>query len=562
MWNRALYEEFRRFEVGSSWQLPLVQGFVGKFNTLVQGKELEYILISRRSSYKPGTRYNSRGLDDQGNVANFVETEQIFYYNGYCCSFVQIRGSVPIFFQQRGMTAATKITRQYALTNAQYLEHFDQVTAKYGYCVCVNLLAKGKKEEQMLTEAFEVHINNNKQQHVRYEFFDFHFHTKGSKFEKLNALVLKFQLMLERFKFYAEDIKTQTALISQEGVFRTNCLDCLDRTNVLQSKIAICVFETQLKQLGLDLVAVIGKDPISQIDNDNPKQQHPFLVGFKNIWADNADTINLHYAGTGSTISNVTRTGKQDMFGFIKSIDRFYQGNFEDSARQEAIDILTGQSPDILQVQADTFERVVRLRESEYTNTSDVSIFISTWNMGGYEPEKDFKLNNLFDFEGAAAPDIIVVGFQEFVELNAKNMMSADQSKCQIWIDVIAQNLKSIDKYAFVRYQNLVGILIIIFAKENICQRISKLDSDVVKTGLAGTVGNKGGCIIKFNIDDSSFVFTNVHLEAGGKANKERLANISDIHTRAFQLGSLGKKKVISINFITIVGRKNHDFGL
>lgn len=139
-------------------------------------------------------------------------------------------------------------------------------------------------------------------------------------------------------------------------------------------------------------------------------------------------------------------------------------------------------------------------------------------------------------------------------------MMSADQSKCMIWIDVIAQNLKAIDKYSFVRFQNLVGILIIVFAKDSICPRISKLDTDVVKTGLAGTVGNKGGCIVKFNIDDSSFVFTNVHLEAGGKANKERLANISDIHARAFQQGSLGKKReerIMSLDYKFFFGDTN-----
>jgi hypothetical protein len=65
----------------------------------VQGKNVDYHLIARRSSHKPGTRFNTRGIDDDGNVANFVETEQIMFYNGYCCSHLQVRGSPPIFFQ-------------------------------------------------------------------------------------------------------------------------------------------------------------------------------------------------------------------------------------------------------------------------------------------------------------------------------------------------------------------------------------------------------------------------------------------------------------------------------
>jgi len=34
-------------------------------------------LISRRSTYRSGTRFNHRGADHEGNVANFVETENI-----------------------------------------------------------------------------------------------------------------------------------------------------------------------------------------------------------------------------------------------------------------------------------------------------------------------------------------------------------------------------------------------------------------------------------------------------------------------------------------------------
>lgn len=38
---------------------------------------VDYIIISRRSRYRPGLRYQRRGIDDEANVANFVETETI-----------------------------------------------------------------------------------------------------------------------------------------------------------------------------------------------------------------------------------------------------------------------------------------------------------------------------------------------------------------------------------------------------------------------------------------------------------------------------------------------------
>ena len=113
------------------------------------------------------------------------------------------------------------------------------------------------------------------------------------------------------------------------------------------TKVAMIAFEAQMKHLGVDLKSVFGQDVLAQLDNDNMKQQHPFILQFKNVWADNGDVISQHYAGTGSVISNVTRTGKESFLGLLdhgfKTVSRFYIGNFEDSVKQEVIDIILGQ---------------------------------------------------------------------------------------------------------------------------------------------------------------------------------------------------------------------------
>lgn len=87
------------------WMVSLIQGFLRGFAVNLQGKKVEYFLISRRSWRKGGTRYYSRGIGDKGNVANHVETEQIIYLDNYCCSHLQIRGSVPAFWKQTGVSA-------------------------------------------------------------------------------------------------------------------------------------------------------------------------------------------------------------------------------------------------------------------------------------------------------------------------------------------------------------------------------------------------------------------------------------------------------------------------
>ena len=67
----------------------------------INGKKFELALVSRRSCNYAGTRFNVRGADNEGNVANFVETEQIVTHADFKCSFVQVRGSIPIIWTQK-----------------------------------------------------------------------------------------------------------------------------------------------------------------------------------------------------------------------------------------------------------------------------------------------------------------------------------------------------------------------------------------------------------------------------------------------------------------------------
>ena len=76
----------------------------------------------------------------------------------------------------------------------------------------------------------------------------------------------------------------------------------------------------------------------------NPKvKPHPLMEVFKDMWADNGDFISIQYAGTASTITTVTKTGKHGFLGLFQhglvSITRFYQGSFEDSFKQKCFDL-------------------------------------------------------------------------------------------------------------------------------------------------------------------------------------------------------------------------------
>lgn len=79
-------------------------------NVQMNGKTFCFTLITRRSRFRPGTRFFSRGINEEGHVSNYVETEQIVLYDGPQAkqvttgqkqlSFVQTRGSIPVFWAQ------------------------------------------------------------------------------------------------------------------------------------------------------------------------------------------------------------------------------------------------------------------------------------------------------------------------------------------------------------------------------------------------------------------------------------------------------------------------------
>lgn len=227
-----------------------------------------------------------------------------------------------------------------------FLKHMTFLQQNHNKCLLVNLLAQSKAHEQLITDCFENQVKITHLPYIRYEYFDFHDIVKGKNYEKINPFVKKLALINEDFKFFAQDLKTGNILLAQMGVLRTNCLDCLDRTNFLMTKIGASLVEIQFRNMNIECSSAFGSDILTQMDNIHAKHQHEFIINFKHLWADNGDALSRHYAGTASTISNVTRTGKSTFLGLfehgVKSLERFYAGNFEDSVRQECIDLITG----------------------------------------------------------------------------------------------------------------------------------------------------------------------------------------------------------------------------
>ncbi|MCJ1425332.1 hypothetical protein MMC29_003220 [Sticta canariensis] len=376
--------------------LPVIFGMMRITNSQVKSTPLTFILITRRSRHRAGTRYLTRGIDEQGHVANFNETEQIVIVNdgvgglgGFAggegmqngkigrnnsndlqiMSYVQTRGSVPVYWaevnslhytpnlQVRGVEAAVNAAKR----------HFDEQIRVYGDNYLVNLVNQKGREERiklayenmiriLLSSPSEskqvdhatdekIHIleaSREKQKYDRlhYIYFDFHNETKGLRWHRAQILLDQLKEGLEQGQYFRGvdlpgDAQGRFEIRNEQtAVVRTNCMDCLDRTNVVQTMLARWTLTRQLLDLGI-------LQPGQSADDDET-----FQALFRNVWADNADVVSRSYSGTGALKTDFTRTGERTRAGmaqdFKNSLTRYIKNNFGDGPRQDGFDLFLG----------------------------------------------------------------------------------------------------------------------------------------------------------------------------------------------------------------------------
>lgn len=310
-------------------------------------KDFLLTLISRRSVKRAGLRYLRRGVDEEGNVANSVETEQILSSptwettNDKIYSFTQYRGSIPLFFSQSPYSLKPQVMFWGAPeTNAKaFKRHVVDISARYGSVFCASLVDKHGTETK-IGEAYEKQAQtlnenggvNGKGTPLGFEWFDFHQVCRGMRFENVSKLIDTLDPFLKKTGWTV--IEKDEVVKKQSGVLRTNCMDCLDRTNVVQAACARTALEAQLSAQNLSI----------DLQND------PSTSWFNTLWADNGDSISRQYAGTAALKGDFTRTRKRNIGGaltdFGLTLTRYYNNIVNDYFAQAVIDYLLGRATD------------------------------------------------------------------------------------------------------------------------------------------------------------------------------------------------------------------------
>lgn len=359
VWNKLLLHPILNNEdiAVYEWFQPIIHGFIDQASISIYGKKVYITIIARRSRNFAGARFLKRGVNYGGDVANEIETEQIvadmlvtsfhdpkygFYNNPRFTSFVQHRGSIPLYWTQ-DLNRLPKPPIEINLTDPFYLSsalHFNDLFKRYGLPIIILNLIKTKEKtprelklnlhfiscvnylNQFLTEPLKLQFNS----------FDMSRHSKRNR-DVIRPLQKIANTSIRQIGFFHNGITLETTKI-QKGIIRTNCIDCLDRTNAAQFIICKEALSHQLSSLGL-----IPESTSLSYDSD-------MINILTEIFHDHGDTIAIQYGGSNlvNTMDSYRRINQwsshtRDM---INSIKRIYSNSFMDLIRQEAINLFLG----------------------------------------------------------------------------------------------------------------------------------------------------------------------------------------------------------------------------
>ncbi|KAL2267727.1 hypothetical protein VTJ83DRAFT_5004 [Remersonia thermophila] len=360
VWNNHLLQPvIKAINAPFDWCRPIIHGYLDQAAVSVYGRIAHITIIARRSRYFAGARFLKRGANDLGYVANDVETEQIvsealttsfhapgpkFFANPGFTSYVQHRGSIPLHWTQDNTGVTPKPPIELNLVDPFYTSaalHFDNLFERYGAPIYVLNLIKARERtprESKLLHEYTRAIDYLNQflpadKKIIHRAWDMSRAAKSRDQDVIGTLEAIAEEVVRTTGFFHNGDGHTTPIRVQNGVARTNCIDCLDRTNAAQFVIGKRALGHQLYALG-----ILG-DTAIEYDTDAVNL-------FTHMYHDHGDTIALQYGG--SQLVNTMETYRKinqwtshsrDM---IESFRRYYNNAFLDGQRQEAYNLFLG----------------------------------------------------------------------------------------------------------------------------------------------------------------------------------------------------------------------------
>lgn len=132
-------------------------------------------------------------------------------------------------------------------------------------------------------------------------------------------------------------------------------------------------------------------------------------------------------------------------------------------------------------------ESVIRLhmemKEDQYTELQSFRIFIGTWNVNGHPPT--VSLGEYWLACDPNPPDIYAIGFQE-LDLSKEAFLFNDTPREEEWFRACNFGLHPKASYFKLKLVRLIGMMLVVFVREELKEYIRNVMAETVGTGILG----------------------------------------------------------------------------
>lgn len=466
-WRSRLSVDERHLADGEFFTF-LMRGF---YKTVAINSEVSpatITLISRISAENKQDSLELEGIDEDGKVSSFVETEIIVTTETLIFSYTQISGNAPLFWEvvdsQLLYGHKLKLTKSTEHNQAAFDRHFDNLASKYGVVSIVNLVKSRSESQEALASAYKncAEIKGLKITNVEYNM------TKTP-----NKLLYLLKQDIYEFGAFAYDIKKGIYVGKQTGVLRISSFNSIERSTIVEQLVSREVLELAGKEASMDVTIT-------------------FVQVHDKLWSENIYWLGRTYSKYYKSPGKYRKVyGK--LFGSrIKLYDPLHS----------------------------TIIRYLKQKKASYTFEKDITIFAGTFNVSGKIPPEDIK--DWICPKGSSnckpPPDLYAIGLEEVVELTPGHMLSTDPYIKQYWEKKVLSVINTLyldKKYGCVWSSQLGGVLLMLFISETEHQKVKHIEGDMKKTGFGGMTSNKGAVAVSFKYSATRFCLLVSHLAAG-----------------------------------------------
>ncbi|ETM99496.1 hypothetical protein PPTG_18747 [Phytophthora nicotianae INRA-310] len=186
-------------------------------------------------------------------------------------------------------------------------------------------------------------------------------------------------------------------------------------------------------------------------------------------------------------------------------------------------------------IREDWIQQQLQQRQASYTEFRPTRVVTGTWNVNAKKPLGPAEATKIVDWlhpttteSRREPPDIVALGFQEIVDLNAVNVVvnsALTVQRSSAWEEAMLTALnryvgastaasETAVQYRVVLEKHLVGILLLVFVRTDHWDHVKEIKGATAGVGIMGVMGNKGGAAVRLKFYSSTLCFVCAHLAA------------------------------------------------